>query len=294
MGSGLDKLMMQLRMESKEKGNRDKPSITSPDVVQTTDYVFSSFCPLGQEGDSGSLLLAKQKSNRKMQYVIKHAYTDCACNEFVYTKLAQAMGYTMPNVLLFQLSANEKRRYFKTEYIIGLQYLELEIESPSYAEIREKAVNWEEYFSFLGMYAMFGESDSFETPLAKDGKIYRIDTTDAFPISTWQLDDAGINADIQGVNPYAVRKKQLLSSGFSHVLLQGWCDSYFKSCQKTDKSCIPYFLEPFTRIQEIPNDYIDAFLNTLCYFYPDFIGDYFKRYIVTLQKECAEYLNGKR
>lgn len=294
MSSGLDKFMMQLRMESKEKENQNKPPITSPDVVQTTDFVFSSFCPLGHDGDSGSLLLAKQKSNRTVQYVIKHACTDCACNEFVYTKLAQAMGYTMPNALLFQLSANEKRRYFKTEYIIGLHYLELEIESPSYAEIREKAVNWEEYFSFLGMYAMFGESDSFETPLAKDGKIYRIDTTDAFPISIWQLDDAGINTDIHGVNPYAIRKKQLLSSDFSHILLQSWCDSYFESCQKIDNSCIPYFLEPFTRIQEIPNDYIDNFLNTLCYFYPDFIGDYFKHYISALQKQCAEYLKDKR
>lgn len=294
MRRGLDKFMMQLRLESKQQENQGKPLITSPDVVETSDFVFTPFCPLGHDGDSGSLLLAKQKENRNVRYVIKHAYTDCACNEYIYTKLAQAMGYTMPGAVLLQLSSTEKRKYFQTEYLIGIQYLDLEIEAPSYTEIQEKATNWVEYFSFWGMYAMFGESDSFETPLAKDGKIYRIDTTDAFPISTWQLDDAGINMDIHGVNPYAMHKKQLLSSDFSHILLPSWCDSYFEFCRKTDQNGIPHFLEPFARIQEIRQDYIDDFLDTLCYFYPDFIGEYFKRYISALKKQCADYLKGKR
>lgn len=155
MHPGIDKYMMRLRMESKERENQSKPPISSPDAVQTADFVFSQFNPLGRIGDSGPLLLAKRKTNRKEQYVIKHACTDCACNEFVYAKLARAMGCTVPDTVLFQLSEGEKRKYFKTEYIIGSQYLDLEIESPTYTEIREKATNWSEYFSFLGMYAMF-------------------------------------------------------------------------------------------------------------------------------------------
>lgn len=117
MPPGFDKLMMNLRLESKRLENQGKPPITSPDVVQTLDFTFSKFCPLGRVGDSGPLLLARQKEDRQKRYVVKHAYTDCACNEYVYTKLAQAMGYTMPGALLFQLSPTEKRRYFKTEYI---------------------------------------------------------------------------------------------------------------------------------------------------------------------------------
>ena len=63
MHPGLNKYMMQLRMESKEKENQGKPPITSPDVVQTADFVFSRIPH--QEGDSGRLLLAKQKADRK-------------------------------------------------------------------------------------------------------------------------------------------------------------------------------------------------------------------------------------
>lgn len=121
MHPGLNKYMMQLRMESKEKENQGKPPITSPDVVQTADFVFSRIPH--QEGDSGRLLLAKQKADRNKRYLVKHAYTDCACNEFIYTKLAQVMGYSMPDAVLFQLSPGETRPYFKTEYIIGERYL---------------------------------------------------------------------------------------------------------------------------------------------------------------------------
>lgn len=294
MNPGLDKFMMRLRMESKTKENQNKPPITSPDVIQTADFTFSPFCPLGRIGDSGSLLLAKRKSDRKERYVVKHACTDCACNEFVYAKLARAMGYTMPDVLLFQISVEEKRRYFKTEYIIGLQYLDLEIESPTYPEIRERAANWNEYFSFLGMYAMFSESDSFETPLVKDGLIYRLDTTDAFPLSTWQLNDAGIDISFDGKNPHDIRKRQLLSSDFSSALHRFWCDSYFESSLKKDQEGCKHFLEPFARFREVPSDYIDDFLNTLCYFYPDFIGDYFKLYLSALQGQCWTYYKEKR
>lgn len=283
MQRGLNKFMMDLRLDSKRLENLGKPPLASPDVVQTADFTFSDFCPYGEEGDSGPLLLARQKGDRQKRYVVKHACTDCACNEYVYSKLAQAMGYTMPGAVLFQLSAEEKRRYFKTEYLVGIKYLDLEIEAPSYAEIREKAQNWREYFSFWGMYAMFAESDGMETPLAKDGKIYRIDTTDAFPLSIWQLDTAGINKDIHGENPHDICKQQLLSRDFSHVLPASWCDLCCETCREKDKSGIQSFLEPFSRIQEIRDDYIDDFLNSLCYFYPDFIGEYFKRYISALQ-----------
>lgn len=43
MHPGFDKYMMQLRMESKEQENQEKPPITSPDVVQTADFVFLKF-----------------------------------------------------------------------------------------------------------------------------------------------------------------------------------------------------------------------------------------------------------
>lgn len=292
MNPGLDKFMMRLRMESKEEENRGKLPIPSPDIVQTADFVFSG--PLQHHGDSGSLRIATRRANRAERYLVKHAYTDCACNEFVYTKLAQAMGYSMPNVVLFQLSPGETRPYFKTEYIIGERYLNVKSDDLSYEEIKAQATNWKQYFSFHGLYAMTGESDGLEILLADDMQIYRVDTTDAFPLSVYQLDMAGVNRDLNGMNPYLLAKAQLLSSDMSGILNRFDCDWQLNNCRKKVANCQSLFLEPFTRIQEIQADYIDDFLNTLCYFYPDFIGDYFKRYLSALQKQCAEYLKEKR
>ena len=107
MHPGIDKYMMRLRMESKERENQSKPPISSPDAVQTADFVFSQFNPLGRIGDSGPLLLAKRKTNRKEQYVIKHACTDCACNEFVNENLHGQWDVQCP-IPFFSNSQREK------------------------------------------------------------------------------------------------------------------------------------------------------------------------------------------
>lgn len=57
--------------------------------------------------------------------------------------------------------------------------------------------------------------------------------------------------------------------------------------------CTKYYLEPFSRIQGISDEYLDGAINTLCYFYPDLIGDYYKLFIHALQKEVLKYLNSR-
>lgn len=294
--SMIENAMRRERMADKVIENSRKPPLSSPDVVQTADFVFSSIKPLNRVGDSGPLLLAKCKPDRSRRYLVKHAYTDCAANEFVYTKLAQAMGTKMPDAVLFQLSEGEKRNYFKTEYIIGLKYLDLEVENPSYQQIREQAVNWEDYFRFRAMYEMFCESDTLETPLAKDGYIYRVDTTNSFVLHDRYLAYAGINITMD--NGYNA-KEAVMEHMSTFPYDRCWEYRHFDATLDTLKACygddcVAPFLEPFSRIQEVPGDYIDDVLNTLCYFYPDFIGDYFKLFITALQKKSSEYLKTRK
>ena len=294
MGPRLDKFMMRLRLESKERENRGKPPLSSPDVARTGDFTFSPIRPEGRVGDSGPLLLAKRKSDRGDRYLVKHAYTDCACNEFVYTKLAQAMGYRMPDAVLFQFSEGEKRTCFKTEYVIGERYLTVVDAAPTYEKIRERAKNWEHYFAFYGLYSLTGESDGMELLLAEDGLLYRVDTADAFPISNRQLDAAGIDREMGGRNPHEMLRSQLLSDDLSQALNRSWCDLHLESCLERAPDCRPAFLEPFARIQGVRAEEIDDFLNTFCYFYPDFVGEYFKRYLSALQKQCWDYYKENR
>ena len=135
--------------------------------------------------------------------------------------------------------------------------------APTYKKVREQAKNWEHYFAFYGLYSLTGEGDGVEILLADDDRIYRVDTTDAFPISNFQLDAAGIHQTIRGLNPQQVMKENLLSSDLSHVLDSSWCDVHLARCLKICPDSLPYFLGPFARIQEIGDDYIDDFLNTI-------------------------------
>jgi hypothetical protein len=144
----VQRVMRRLRLENKNIENAKKTPLKSVDVLNTEEFTFSSLTTKESAGDSGNLLLAKNKINMNEKYLIKHAYCDCAANEFIYTKLEQAMNVKMPDAKLFQISTNEKRNYFKTEY---MQLSGFRNSRPTYDIIRNYAINWEEFFRFRAM-----------------------------------------------------------------------------------------------------------------------------------------------
>lgn len=291
MHPGLAKYIQTMRIAAKEKENRRKPPLISSDILQTSDFVFS---PLPYRGnDSGPLLLAKRKANRKEQYLVKHAYSDCAANEFIYTKLVQAMGYQMPDAFLFLLSPGEKRRYFKTEYIIGEEYLNFTQRVHSALQARGCAENWAQFFSFQALYSITEEGDKLEVYLADDRRIYRVDTTDAFPLHYMHYDEVG------AALAYHFHQQSAMVSPFENISLSPLfhteqCDRELEEIKLIYPEGKAHYLEPFERMQEISAAYIDDFLNTLCYIYPDCVGDFFKRYLNALQQQCYEYWKEKR
>ena len=290
----VQRVMRRLRLENKNIENAKKTPLKSVDVLNREDFTFSSLTTKESEGDSGNLLLAKNKINKKEKYLIKHAYCDCAANEFIYTKLAQAMNVKMPDAKLFQISTNEKRNYFKTEYILGCSYLDLENSRPTYDIIRNYAINWEDFFRFRAMEWMFLESDGIEIVLAKDDYIYRVDTTASFTLSEMMFAQAGINEMIGNYIPKDHIREQILSIPFDKCWNNIDFELYLtQDVNKYGNECEKYYLEPFFRVQEISDEYIDDIINTLCYFYPDFIGDYYKLFIHALQKEALKYLHSR-
>lgn len=287
-------MMRRLRMEDKAVENQGKPPLASDDVQNAAEYKFSPFVQARGEGDSGTLFLAEKKADHSCRYLVKHAYADCAANEFVYTKLAQAMGFKMPDAVLFRLSGKRAEGIFETEYVLGTSFLGIAVEKPSYAQIREQAKNWQDYFHFLAMYEMMMEGDSFETPLAKDGFLYRIDTTSSFILSAPYLERAGLNITMNGINLKDTVKQFVESYDMDAIWKNGKLDLQLAALlKKYGEECRQPYRETFSRIIEVRQDYVDDFLNTLCYFYPDFIGDYFKRYITALQRQAAQYLREK-
>ncbi len=288
--SRIKNMMKKDRLAYKAKENAAKPSLVSDDVLETANFTFAKTMT-EREGDSGQLLLAKRRTDHSEQYLVKHAFTDCAANEFVYTKLVQAMDYHMPDAKLFQLSPGEKRTCFKTEYIIGTKYLNVIDMCPDFDVIRSMAQNWQDFFGFRALYTMLLEGDGMEVLLADDGCIYRVDTSDAFTCNNRILDNAGVDRLIQGVNLNTAIKNMLFSKNYDRLWNNASFNSDLQCCMdKYGNEYRDLYLKPFSQIQDIPDIYIDGFLNTLCYFYPDYIGDYYKLFIHALQNAASEYL----
>lgn len=307
-------VLSTIRLENKIYENRKKLYSNLADVLNTVDYNFSKKHGIDRVGDSGELLLAYKRENRKERYIVKHYYGDCACNEYVYSKLAYAMDIKTPSVKLFNLSQGEKRRYFNTEYIGAIELLDIKKEGVSFEPLsQEQVINWQDHLRFKTLYHLFSESDSFEVIQTTEDYIYKIDNSASFMISAiaenvglieslgkTSYDDFLLELWNKDVNTNVDELKRVVSQVFLNKLthLKSSDSSVIfglrfglESVKKNyGIDFIRYYLEPLERIQDIPESYIDDFLNTLCYIYPDSLGNYYKEYIEICKVQASQFL----
>ena len=105
------------------------------------------------------------------------------------------------------------------------------------------------------------------------------------------MSKAGLDIDSPNGNLQQLTRKMMLDSlkedYWEYIQLEKWLadtvEEYGEECRKG-------FLGPFYEIQGIQESYIDDFLNTLCYFYPDFVGDCYKQFIKAAQKKSHDFL----
>jgi len=290
---GVSCMLQKERMRFKLRENIGKPRLVCSDVVLTTDFLFS---PMNHQGDSGQLLIAKRKGMPAEKYLVKHEATDCACNEYVYYKLAKWLNVPVPEVILFEVPQNEKRKHFETEYISGSRWINIANRCPTV----EQLINNDDYLKIWSqceaLEIMFSESDGIELVIANHEQLYRVDTQASFNICFHWLDYLGVNIEIQGHNVHQFYQKQL------EILLEEWRSKNIvreleltlkQLNQLSGRDCASWFWEPFIQVQDITRGDIDSFLNVLCYFYPDCVGAYYREYIKILQEKSAKYLKYK-
>lgn len=272
------------RVANKAIENQGKPPLVSPDVLDADDFTFEPFAQRrGDNGDSGSLLLATHKSNPAHKYIVKHAFCDCAANEYVYSKLVRAMGLKMPAVKLFRLSDPLDDTLFGTEYVCGIEYLNVVDADPS-LEVIGRAKNTDDYYMFHTLYMMFREGDIVQAVLADDGYIYRIDCSDAFAIDHMTLMIAGVDDANGGSGNLTTGLSRLWNPPDMHETIRQYVNIY-------GEDRIPALTDPLFAVQQIRKPYIDQFLNTLCYFYPDHIGEYYSRFLTEMKKSMKRFVN---
>jgi hypothetical protein len=149
--------------------------IVADNFIDARDFAFQPFPhPLhpDEDGDSGAMELATAKADPLLQYVIKGkgTYPEVACNEFMYHKVAAALGLYTQDVKLIA-GNRDYRRAAAIRYVPEARKFRLDGSSVE---------NYRTYFEFEALFVILNEEDSHEYYLDGQGRLFKLDNAASF------------------------------------------------------------------------------------------------------------------
>lgn len=275
--------------ELKLEENKNRSIPVSDDILYISDFTLEKYrCG----GDSGNLFLATNKHNPLEKYVLKHEYYDCACNEYMYSKIGNKLGIKIASVKLFVL--DNKKNVFKSDFVCGIKYFEnCKHVNFDYIETNKNNIdNWMDYFRMYGLGSLLEESDGIEV-VKHNKEIYRLDTTDSFTLSDFFIHPLAYNYnDKNGNNIRKMANKNILlmAKGNTEGRMNMWMFNLQYFLKKYESKYVAYYLETFKLLEKVSEKDIEDWINILTWFYPDVIGEYFKKYLVNLKLDVEKFL----
>lgn len=272
----------------KQEENKNKNVPISDDILYISDFTLEKFA---NSGDSGDLYLATNKHNHNEKYMLKHEYYDCACNEYMYSKIGNKMGVKIAQVKLFVLDDKEKK--FKSDFVCGIKYLEnCEHLNFNYIEKNKDNINnWKDYFKMFCLELLFEEGDGIEV-VKYNNEIYRLDTTDAFTISDFDIHPLAYDYNNNGINIRKFASKCILqrASRNTDSRVSRWESGMNYFIEKFGKIYLEYYLETFKLLEKVTENDIEEWTNVLTLLYPNVIGEYFKNYFNNLKLDVEQFI----
>ncbi len=253
-------------------------------ILKTDKYTFE---PFSHNGFSGSLYLATAKDESLPKLLIKHENPSSACNEFMYSRLADLLHIHAPNVYLFEISDKDKK-LFKSQYVVGIEYIE-GLRKFSLDEINSKLEWRREYAESYALAVICSQEDRIQMGMTPDGHIVSFDYTECFhiPSSTVRLMEYDEDTRIEAMKNCLDRTER----EYHNILAgAGACALQKELCMNTLDEVYPVYLEPFKKLIALTSEEIEIATEPLYDIYPIEIGVYFEEYIKLLQAKMTEYL----
>jgi hypothetical protein len=146
-------------------------------LISTTDYKFEPFSQSRGEGDSGQLLLATNVNVPNEQYVVKTHNPEIPVNEFMYHKVAAALGLYTQEVRLF-------KGFPECKYAVAIKFCPT---ARACSPAQQPDIDPPDYFRFLALYEILSEEDSKEIYVDKDNCVFKLDNAAAFNLTGWSM-----------------------------------------------------------------------------------------------------------
>jgi hypothetical protein len=254
------------------------------DKMQSTNFIDArrfTFAPFPHPlhpdyvGDSGVMEFAVSKTDAHEQYVVKRGseYPDVAANEFMYHKVADALGLYTQDVFLI----NGRRDYHRSA---AIRYVPNAIQFNLKTSSNE---NYIAFFEFEALYTILSESDSDEHYLDGHGKIFKLDNATSFlvdPFLVMQFD-----GDPRG-NIFPRNFRSILTS----TDYNEYSISYKTILSKHDCTAEKAYLSVFRRFCKFDETVLSEAYTALKKQYPTVLVHYYEYFIRNRKDRCRKFL----
>jgi len=254
--------------------------VTDKNICNAKDFEFVPYSP-SVGSDSGMLYLATLKSNPLIQYVIKSESPELACNEFMYHKIASALGLHTQEVKLFEGVRGSK-------YAAGIRFSS-NARKFNYEESTD--ANFCDFFSFLALYVILNEEDSQEFYIDEHDRVFKLDNAAAFNF-TPTIAPAIV---LEGKMPKAMEAnfKQMIKTSLNYVEYNKYNIMCSVLAEKHGQKAESAMLGLFEKFAGFDDTMLDEAYDSLDKIYPEWVSGYYSEFVVIRQAECKRFLKEK-
>ena len=246
--------------------------------IDARNYIFQPFPhPLhpDEDGDSGAMELATSKTDSGEQYVIKrgNTYPEIAGNEFMYHKVAAALGLYTQDVRLLK-GNKEYHRSVAIRYVPDAQEFKLKESSEN---------NFKTFFEFEALFVIINEDDSHEYYLDKENRMFKLDNAAAFTVqqTTIMLFDG---------NPIGRFFIPDINAPLNAVEYDWYCIKYNEFMEKHGQTAVNSYLSLIQRFSGFDETILYEAYDDLEMQYPKALCQYYDDCIRIRKETCRKFL----
>jgi len=245
-------------------------------IIQERDFQYEVFKP-SVGSDSGVLMLAKKLNNESVQYVVKCQVDWNPASEFIYHKIAVALGLYTQEVKLF-------KSLLESKYACGIRYCANARKAGDFDAADEIGGD---FIRFSALYQILDEEDSEEYYTDEDGRLFKLDNAEAFLLSctcNMLIKKAKTKSQwIKMAIDEELEKYINKQNGTFYSMLADKISEVF------DSEAVGIYLDTFVRFAELDLSVLDEAFVSLDKVYPKTFSEYLRLYLRARQPLCREF-----